>query len=372
VRRPPPARRRLLTLAAGALLAVAAGALLALAPASPGWAHGAHAPVATNFLNEITAVTPHIDGLDVRTIEAGTGLQLTNRTGLTVEVRGYDGEPYLQVRPDGGFQNTLSAATYLNEDYSGVAPVPAFVDPGAEPSWQRISDAPLVRWYDHRTHWMGAQLPPPVAADPHSSHRIVEWSVPLRAGDTDVEVTGVLRWEPPPAPWPWWAAAVLMAGAVAALGLAVHTVLARVTLAAVAVAASAVASAYLVGRELDAGAAGAGELVVWLATGQLWPVLSALAVVAAAGWLVVTLRRPEASPEAAGGVPEAAAFALVVAGACLTIFSGLADTAVFARAVPPVPFDPVWARVAVLTVTGLGCGVTAAAALALRRARVPA
>jgi hypothetical protein len=104
-------------------------------------------------------------------------------------------------------------------------------------------------------------------------------------------------------------------------------------------------------------------LLVWLATGQPWPVLSALAVVAAAGWLVARLRRP-------GGPPEATSFALAVAGACLAIFGGLADAAVFARAVPPVPFDPLWARIAILTVTGVGSGVTAAAALTLRRARV--
>jgi hypothetical protein len=348
--------------ALAAAAVVIAGTALALVPASVASAHGAHSPTATNYRTEITTVTPAPDGLHIRTIEAGTGLELTNHTGRTIEVLGYDGEPYLQVRPDGTYENVNSAATYLNVGYTGVAPVPSHVDPDAEPSWRRVEREPVARWYDHRTHWMLTGPPPRVAADPGSPHRVLEWTVPLRDGDTPIEVTGTLEWVPPPSPWPWWAAAVLTAAAVAALGLVAHSRPARAALALAAIGGGAVALTYVVARELDAGAGGAGELLVWLVTGQVWPLLAALAAIAAGGYLLAGVRR-------ADGPSEVAAFGLAVGGACLAIFGGLADAAVFARAIPPVPFSPDLARVAILAVIATGAGVAGAAGLALRRTR---
>lgn len=347
------------------LLGVAtAGLVLLLAPAGPALAHGAHAPTATNYHTEVTGIAPAIDGVTVVAIEAGTGLQLINHSGRTVQVLGYDGEPYLEIRPDGAYRNLNSPATYLNEDSTGTARVPDHADPDATPAWQRVNRAPVARWYDHRTHWMAPSLTPAIADDPGVRTRILDWSVPLRVDGQEAQLTGTLDWVPPPSPWLWWVAAVLGAAAVGALGLAAHRWAARLVTAAAAVTAGVVAVGYAVARELDAGATGAGELLVWLATGMLWPVLAGLAGMAAGAYLLVATRSGRAS--------EAAALALAVAGACLAIFAGLADVAVFARAIPPVPFDPTLARLAVLVVLAGGVGVTAAGALTLRRLRVRA
>jgi hypothetical protein len=57
-------------------------------------------------------------------------------------------------------------------------------------------------------------LPPAVQADPTRTHTIAEWTVPLRYGDTEAAVEGVLTWSPPPAPaltWPLYAGMVLLA-----------------------------------------------------------------------------------------------------------------------------------------------------------------
>ena len=43
----------------------------------------------------MTAVSPAAAGLRVRAVEAGARLELTNHTGTTVEVLGYQNEPYL-------------------------------------------------------------------------------------------------------------------------------------------------------------------------------------------------------------------------------------------------------------------------------------
>jgi hypothetical protein len=139
---------------------------------------------------------------------------------------------------------------------------------------------------------------------------------------------------------------------------------ARMVTTAVAITSGMAAVGYAVAREIDAGATGAGEVLVWLATGMLWPVLAGLAGIAAGIYLLVATR--------SGHPSEAAALALAVAGACLAIFAGLADVAVFARAIPPVPFDPMVARLMVLVVLAGGMGMTAAGALTLRRLRMTA
>src|SRR5262245_20968599 len=94
--------------------ALGAAAVMVLAAAAPAAAHAADAPDATNYRTTITGLTPALPGVEVRAIEAGARLELTNTAQRTVEVLGYSNEPYLEVRPDGVYQNTNSPATYLN------------------------------------------------------------------------------------------------------------------------------------------------------------------------------------------------------------------------------------------------------------------
>jgi hypothetical protein len=353
-----PARRW-----AGRLLVAVAGALLALAPAAPALAHGAHAPAATNYRTEVTGIAPAAEGLTVRVIEAGTALQLTNHSGRTVQVLGYTGEPYLEIRPDGAHHNLRSPTTYQNLDPTGATPVPDRADPEAPPDWERINDTPVARWYDHRVNWQGTD-PPRVAGDPGTRVRVLEWSVPLRLDGRRGQITGTLDWVAPPSPWPWWLGVALGAAAVAALGLLAHTRPARLALTLAAVAGGGLAVAYAVARELDAGATGAGQVLAWLATGLVWPVLAGLAAAAAGIYLSVSSARSARS----GWPSEAGGFALAVTGACLAVFAGFANAAVFFRAVPPVAFDATAARIAVAVVLAAGVGMVAAGTLALRRA----
>src|SRR6185437_8626916 len=141
-----------------AVLIVVAGALLA--PATPAFAHGGEAPDTTAYRTRITGISTPEKGLTVRTVEAGARLELSNETGHSVEVLGYSGEPYLDVRPDGTYQNVNSPAAYRNQTLTGDTPVPATADPTAPPSWRRISTSTTVRWHDQRTHWLSAGLPP--------------------------------------------------------------------------------------------------------------------------------------------------------------------------------------------------------------------
>src|SRR5215468_462321 len=164
-----PLSRRLV-----AVLGVAVACLLATA--APASAHAADAPDATNYRTTITGLTPALPGVEVRAIEAGARLELTNTSSRTVEVLGYSNEPYLDVRPDGVYQNTNSPATYLNATLNGGVVPPANADPTAPPVWQKISDTPTARWHDKRARWAQLQPPPAVAADPGDPHRIADWS----------------------------------------------------------------------------------------------------------------------------------------------------------------------------------------------------
>lgn len=257
-------------------------------------------------------MTPAVSGLTVRPIEAGARLELTNHTGRTIEVLGYEGDLLLRVRPDS-----------------------------------------VARWHDHRAHWMEAGPPPSVAADPGRTQRVRDWVVPLRVEASTVEVRGTLDWLPPPSPGTWWALCLVGAVAVGGLGLALRRS-GPVALAVAAVAGGAAGLAYAVARVLDGGTAGAGGTLLGLLTGQLWLVLTSLAAIAAAAYAMS--RRPSAD------------FALALAGACLLVAGGLSNAAAFSRSVPPAAWDGTWARVAVAAVIVSGAGLTAAGVLRIRAA----
>jgi len=355
--------------------AVAAGFCATLSVwAGPAWAHGADAPDGTDYRTAVTEVSPATAGLTLRTVEAGARLELTNRTGTTIEVLGYENEPYLEIRPDGVFENVHSPAVYLNATLTGSAALPADADPTLPPSWRRASTAPIVRWHDHRTHWMLADPPPEVAADPSVPHRIRDWVVPLRAGLSTMEARGTLDWVPPPSPGLWWAWSLLGALAVGLLGLVGRfgsllrglsvggpsasprsAPVVLPVLSALAAVAGLVSIAYAVLREVDAGNDGLGPAVRGLLSGQVWPLLTGLAAVAAAAYAL--RRRP------------AADFALALAATCVALFGGVTNAAAFTNGVVPAPGPPTLARLLVATTIALGMGVAVASALRLRTGR---
>jgi hypothetical protein len=308
-----------------------AGALVG--PATPAFAHGGDTPDSTAYRTTVTGITPAEPGLTVRTVEAGARLELTNRTGRTVEILGYSGEPYLEVRPDGTYENTNSPAAYLNQTLDGGTTVPATADPTAPPQWRRVSAESTVRWHDQRTHWMGDDLPPQAQAEPDRSHRLRTWSVPLREQARTLEIRGTLDYLPPPAAWLWWLGALLLGAAVTVAGLR-----RPLTVAVLALVAGTTLAAYGIARALDSG-------------------ISAVLFVAAAVALAAGFWRTP--------------FFTALAGAVLVIFGGFADLGVFQAAVVPVA-GPAWfARVAVLVAIGVGAGMAATGVLRLRALSEP-
>jgi hypothetical protein len=315
---------------------VVAGALVA--PATPAFAHAGDAPDATSYRITVTGVGVQPRGLTVRTVEAGARLELSNSTGRAIEVLGYSGEPYLEVRPDGTYQNVNSPATYLNATLTGDDPVPAGADPTAPPSWRRVSSSTTVRWHDQRTDWLSPGLPGAAAADPSRPHRLRDWAVPLRDQARTFEIRGTLDWLPPPAAWLWWAGAALLGCAVTAL-----TTRWSRTIGPVALITGATTLWYGVTKTLD---------------GLPFSLVLAVSALVPLTLGVLALRRP-------------APFFTALAGALVAVFGGFAEAGVFRAAVVPAA-GPAWlARAAVLIAIGAGLGLAAAGVQHLRAASTP-
>ncbi len=317
----------------GWFLAVLAGALLV--PAGPASAHGGEAPDATAYRSEVTGLSEDVPGLTVRVVEAGARLELVNDTGRSVEVLGYQGEPYLDIRADGVFRNVNSPAAYTNETLAGEVPVPANADPTAPPQWERIAGGTTVRWHDQRTRWLSDGLPPQARDDPSRPHLLREWTVPLRQNVRTLAIEGTLTWEPPPPAWAWWAGAATLAAATILLARRRFRWVGPVALIAGTTTCVYGITRATLGVEAQA------------------PAILAAVIAVGAGVLTLRDRMP---------------FALLIGGAALAIFGGVNDAGVFTQAVVNFP-GPAWvARSAVLLALGGGAGAAGAAVLRLRAA----
>lgn len=185
------------------LAVVALAAALVMSTATPAAAHGRGSD-ATNMRSTVTE-PPDVEGLTWQMYGGDELLEVTNDSDTELLIYGYgslgDEEEYARVGPDGVFVNANARATYENEDRYADVDIPADVDVGGEPVWERVSDSNSFAWHDHRTHWMSPSLPPSVT-DPRQETVInAAWEVPLRYDDEETQVVGELVWVPGPSPW---------------------------------------------------------------------------------------------------------------------------------------------------------------------------
>jgi hypothetical protein len=149
-----------------------------------------------DYRSFITAVTPHVRGLELQVLEFADRLQLTNHTGKTVTIYGYEGEPYARARSDGAVEvNTDSPAYYLNQNFYGAVNVPASVTSTATPHWTLVDRTGQFEWHDHRIHWM-SPVPPATIKDKGKRTKIFNWKVPIEIGAQKGDVNGELFWVP--------------------------------------------------------------------------------------------------------------------------------------------------------------------------------
>jgi hypothetical protein len=172
------------------IVTCAAVALLICAPAA--LAHQG----SPNFLSQINAVTPTVDGVTVSVLNRDDRLLMQNTSGEDVVIEGYSGEPYARIDADGTvLVNTDSEAYYINEERDGKVEVPAGADSDGEPKWEEISKSGRFEWHDHRMHWM-AEADPEAVKDKDVRTKVFDWEVPVEVGGRPGTIAGTLFWTP--------------------------------------------------------------------------------------------------------------------------------------------------------------------------------
>lgn len=158
----------------------------------------AHSGGPQGYKSQIREVSPPLSGLRLRVLYGDDQIWLDNRSGKTVVIEGYGGEPYLRFGEAGVFVNVNSPAGYLNQDRYAQTKVPKSATPKAKPEWQKLAGGDVWAWHDHRIHYMLPTPPPKVRQKPLQSHRIFDWKVPARAEGKRFAISGSLDYQPPP------------------------------------------------------------------------------------------------------------------------------------------------------------------------------
>jgi hypothetical protein len=164
-------------------------------------APGAQAHFGTGKLgyrSTIEAVKPRVEGIRLNVLYGDDQIWLDNRSGKTILIEGYGGEPYLRFSPRGIFVNVNSPAGYLNQDRYGKSDPPKTATVTAKPEWQQLTGGKVWAWHDHRIHYMSPEFPPKIKAAPDEPHHVFDWRVPATAGGKRFFITGSLDYRPPP------------------------------------------------------------------------------------------------------------------------------------------------------------------------------
>lgn len=347
-----PARRlpgRTWLLRVGIVLLLAG--VVQVGAAGPASAHAVGGgPAASNYRTNLKGIAPPIAGVEVRVVDGGNQLQLTNRGPQEVTVLGYQNEPYLRVGPGGVFENETSPSTFSNRSITAPTQIPAEFSANAPPDWRRISSQPVAVFHDHRAHWPGG--PDPTAVQrARGTRQIVSpnWQLPIKVGDKTSILSGSIEWIPGPSPWPWAAVAVALAALVLLVSRSTWQARALAAVTALAVITDAV---HTIG--------------VW--TGSTASILTQLygSATSFAGWVVAAI----AIQRLLTGKLEAGRTFMLLAAIFLALAGAAPDVAALARSQLPTGIDPVLARAAISATLGLGVGMLLAALLG-RQFRTP-
>jgi hypothetical protein len=171
------------------VLALTALALSGDASGHPGTAQ-------TGYVSTVSALEPPVLGVDAIVLGGDDRLRISNYSGKTIVVLGYEDEPYLRFDKQGVWANTRSPAAHLNRFRHPRSLAPGVADAGAPPSWRRVAPGVTYEWHDHRIHWTAAEPPEGVREHPDRIQRIFTWRVPGSANGKRFAITGFLGYAP--------------------------------------------------------------------------------------------------------------------------------------------------------------------------------
>jgi hypothetical protein len=187
------------------VLAVVLAVLFALINQVPAAAHvagGGGSP--SNYRTVVTGIRPAVPTIEVTVGVGGQWVRVTNQGAAEIAVAGYRGEPFLRLSQNRVQVNELSTTAAETGQTRGI-PVPG--DPAIAPRWVQLREENSATWTDAR---IDAPAGPATASE--------SWQLPLIVDGQQVTVSGTRERIPPPAPWPWVGALVLLAAAIAAIG----------------------------------------------------------------------------------------------------------------------------------------------------------
>lgn len=149
-----------------------------------------------DYRSEILAIAPEraSAGIEAEVQNFDDGVILRNDSGKSVLVKGYDGEPYVRISPDGLVEvNLNSPSFYLNQDRFAEVEIPARADPDRAPDWKEVDRSGQFAWHDHRSHYMGRGVPPQVA-DESVRTKVFDYSIPISVNGAPAHMRGTLDW----------------------------------------------------------------------------------------------------------------------------------------------------------------------------------
>jgi hypothetical protein len=173
------------------------GAVVAAALAAPG-ADAHYNTARLGYRSHVLAITPRIPGVRAKILYGDDQVLLTNRTGKTIVILGYSGEPYIRFQGNEIYVNNNSPSVYLNADRYGKTPIPKFASATAKPKWLRLISGDVWAWHDHRIHWMSPIPPKPISDAPRARHHLYDWKVTATANGKRFYIKGSLDYVPPP------------------------------------------------------------------------------------------------------------------------------------------------------------------------------
>ena len=150
------------------------------------------------YRSTIRGVKPRMPGLRLKVLYGDDQILLDNRSGKTVVVEGYSGEPYLRFSPGGIFVNVKSPAGYLNQDRYARVEVPKSATATAKPVWQQLAGGHVWAWHDHRIHYMNPIAPVRIRNAPRRPHHVFDWKVSATENGKPFLIEGSLDYRPPP------------------------------------------------------------------------------------------------------------------------------------------------------------------------------
>jgi len=168
--------------------------LLAALAAPAAQAHRGSAQ--TGYVSTVSALEPNVLGVNALVLGGDDRLRISNYSGKTVVILGYEGEPYLRFDGRGVWANTRSPAAHVNRFRRPRALRPGVADASAPPRWELLRPGVTYEWHDHRIHWVAHEPPQGVQDHPDRIQRIFKWRVPGLANGKRFAVTGFLGYAP--------------------------------------------------------------------------------------------------------------------------------------------------------------------------------